>query len=233
MNHLTVIQLDDTLVIDSRLIAKELGIQHKNLLENIRNHQTSIEHFGAIAFKSREFKTSQGNTVQECFAYLNEEQATFVMTLSRNTPKVIQCKQNLVRAFFEARKALQEVIAPTVQQLMEENERLRKRIQELEGDGSFLRQVMEENTKLRRETWDAYMINCAVIKEIGNYQWIMGNHPNDPRPFRLLTVKKGDAPKIENAVLGFTTQDRAELGMFLNGTGNIIREKAGLSLQAG
>lgn len=225
MSYLTVTQLDDALVIDSRLIAKELGIQHKNFLQTIRNHLTVIEEDGQVMFETAPVTNTVGARLEQVFCYLNENQATFVMTLSRNTPKVIQCKQNLVRAFFEARKALQEVIAPTVQQLMEQNERLQRRIQELEGDDSNLRRLMAENTKLRREVWDAYMINCAVIKEIGNYQWVMGNHPNDPRTFRLLTVKKGDAPKVENAVLGFTAQDRTELGMFLNGTGAIIQSK--------
>jgi Rha family phage regulatory protein len=131
MSNITVTEINETLVVDSRMIAKELGIQHKNLIQNIRCHQTAIEYFGAVAFETREFKTAQGNSTQEVFAYLNEEQATFVMTLSRNTPKVIQCKQNLVRAFYDAKQAIKEKLVPKCVELLEENAKLKAQLADM------------------------------------------------------------------------------------------------------
>jgi phage regulator Rha-like protein len=103
MSNLSVIERDGALVIDSRLIAQDLGVQHKNFLETLDKYQNLIEEsFGIIAFETR--KSERGRS--ERVAYLNEDQATFVMTLSRNTDRVVQCKIALVKAFSEAKRQL-------------------------------------------------------------------------------------------------------------------------------
>lgn len=126
MSDLTVKEHNDKLVVDSRLIAESLGIKHKNFLATIEKYQTQIESsFGAIAFETREFKTKQGNRSSERYAYLTEEQATFLMTLSRNTEKVVQCKLELVKAFTKAKKLIKEVIPAQAQEI----EKLRLQLQ--------------------------------------------------------------------------------------------------------
>jgi Rha family phage regulatory protein len=118
MSDLTVKEHNDKLVVDSRLIAESLGIKHKNFLATIEKYQTQIESsFGAIAFETREFKTKQGNRSNERYAYLTEEQATFLMTLSRNTEKVVRCKLELVKAFIKAKKLIKEVIPAQNQEI--------------------------------------------------------------------------------------------------------------------
>lgn len=134
MTTISVIEMNGLLVVDSRLVAKELGLQHKNLLGNIRSHQTAIEHFGAIAFETREAKTVQGNKFQETIAFLNEEQAIFVMTLSRNTPRVIQCKINLVKAFSDAKKIIADKTIPNCQALTVENANLKAEVDRLKSE---------------------------------------------------------------------------------------------------
>lgn len=110
MSELTVENKDGILVVDSRLIAEELGIEHKTLMENINTHISKIESaFGAVSVEPRELKTTQGNTVSKRVAFLTEDQATFVMTLSRNTDKVIDAKIRLVTAFSRAKSALQSI----------------------------------------------------------------------------------------------------------------------------
>ncbi|VEP16093.1 hypothetical protein H1P_4020004 [Hyella patelloides LEGE 07179] len=111
MSNLTVEEHNSVLVVDSRLIAENLDIKHKNLLGNIEKYRKQIESgLGAIAFQTREFRTKQGNSSKERYAYLTEEQSTFLMTLSRNTDKVVQCKLELVKAFTKAKKLIKEVI---------------------------------------------------------------------------------------------------------------------------
>lgn len=105
-----IVSQNDCLVVDSRLIADELGIEHRALMQTIKKYLTEIQEFGALAFEMREFKTAQGNTSKETYCYLNEEQATFLMTLSRNTSQVIACKRNLVKAFSQAKQIIKEVI---------------------------------------------------------------------------------------------------------------------------
>lgn len=108
------------LVVDSRLIAEQLDIEHKSFLQTVTKHLDTIQQaFGSVAFEMREFKTKQGNTSTERWAWLNEDQATLVMTFSRNTPKVIECKVALVKGFSEAKEKLantrvqNQVVPPT------------------------------------------------------------------------------------------------------------------------
>lgn len=101
---------DGVLVVDSRLIAERLGIEHESFLKTIETHKASIEEaFGSFRFEIgvKEFvrKDGQKGATQFKYALLTEEQATALMTLSRNTPQVVELKINLVRAFSEARKA--------------------------------------------------------------------------------------------------------------------------------
>lgn len=125
MTNLSVFEHRGDLVVDSRLIAQELGIEHKNLLATIDKHLNRIQKFGTVAFETREFKTSRGNRSTERFAYLTEDQASFVMTLSRNTEQVLECKFNLVKAFSDARSIIKQVI-PAQQ---EEIEKLRLQLE--------------------------------------------------------------------------------------------------------
>ena len=96
---------DGSLVVDSRLIAQELGVTHKAFMETIRKYEKQAEQsFGILRFETAEIK---GRGQPEKFAYLTEDQATFLMTLSRNTPEVVRCKVMLVTQFSQAKKALQ------------------------------------------------------------------------------------------------------------------------------
>lgn len=62
MLELIVENRNGVLVVDSRLIAEELGIEHKNLLATINSRISEIEtEFGAVAFQTLELKTTQGN----------------------------------------------------------------------------------------------------------------------------------------------------------------------------
>ncbi|MDJ0577684.1 MAG: Rha family transcriptional regulator [Xenococcaceae cyanobacterium MO_234.B1] len=118
MSNLTVSEKNSVLVVDSRLIADSLLIKHKNLGATIEKYKSKIESsFGAIAFETREFQTKQGNRSVERYAWLNEEQSTFLMTLSRNTERVVQCKLELVKAFTKAKKLIKEVIPAQAQEI--------------------------------------------------------------------------------------------------------------------
>lgn len=114
MSNVTVIERNGVLVVDSRLIAERLAIAHKNLLATVDKYKQRAERtFGKIAFETR--KSERGKP--ERFAWLTEEQATFLMTLSRNTDEVVQCKLELVEAFCKAKRALEEVIPAQNQEI--------------------------------------------------------------------------------------------------------------------
>lgn len=112
MTNLIVCERDGLLVVDHRLISGELGIQPKNVLANIDNHLTtpeSVAAFGRVAFETETLKT-KGGMQETRVAYLNQPQAEFLMTLSRNTPQVIAAKRNLVSAFEKAKQLIKQVI---------------------------------------------------------------------------------------------------------------------------
>lgn len=67
------------LVVDSRLIAQDLGIKHKNFLETLNKYLSEIEEdWGRVAFETRVVKLPQGGSYKETWALLSEEQATLL-----------------------------------------------------------------------------------------------------------------------------------------------------------
>jgi phage regulator Rha-like protein len=122
MSTLTVIERGSLLVIDSRLIADYLEVAHKNVLGTLDKYKQRIESaFGIIAFETR--KSERGRA--ERFAWLTEEQSTFLMTLSRNTDKVVSCKLELVKVFSRAKEIINLVIPSQAQEI----ERLKLELQ--------------------------------------------------------------------------------------------------------
>lgn len=102
MSDLSAFEYDGELVVDSRLIAQELNIEHDSFMSTIQTYQTLTEQeFGIFRFQIGKTK---GRGRPERYVYLSEDQATFLMTLSRNTPEVVQCKLKLVKAFSKAKK---------------------------------------------------------------------------------------------------------------------------------
>ena len=96
------------LVVDSRLIAKELWIEHEVFLRTLKKHQAKIEErFGIIRFENGKIG---GRGRPEKYALLTEPQATILMTFSRNTEQVVDCKLRLVEAFEKAKQVIKKVI---------------------------------------------------------------------------------------------------------------------------
>jgi phage regulator Rha-like protein len=106
MAGLEIVNDGDVLYVDSRLIAERLGVEHDNFLQTVQSYQTQIEQvFGILLFETGKIK---GRGRPSRHALLTEDQATFVMTLSRNTPEVVQCKIDLVHSFSNAKKLLKQ-----------------------------------------------------------------------------------------------------------------------------
>ncbi len=114
MEHQLEIQnLNGIQVIDSRIIAKGLNINHKSLMETINEYKEELETLGVLPFQTAKPPKGTKGGRPETFCYLNELQCTFVITLSRNSPEVVKFKLSLVVAFDSAKKEvalLQEVI---------------------------------------------------------------------------------------------------------------------------
>ena len=90
--------------IDSRLLAVNMHNQHHNTIGLILKHLTAIESFGKVLFKTEPLPDSKTGQ-KERFALLNEDQSFYLVALSRNSPRVVELKGRLVKAFGEARRA--------------------------------------------------------------------------------------------------------------------------------
>jgi len=152
MTSLTIDQKEEQLVVDSRLVAEELGIDHKPFIRTIRKYQSEFEEMGQLIFENTTVTNSVGAVNQAIFCWLNEEQATYAMTLSRNTEKVRMCKRNLVKAFSEAKRQLEAQKQPqtyleALKALVaseEEKERLRLEQESLKEENQELATAVDE-----------------------------------------------------------------------------------------
>ena len=99
MDLIKIEKIGGELLVDSRLIAEELGNEHKNTLEVIRKFEEKLSKYGGVAFKTLPIETNGGlQRMTVCF--LNEKQATFLVTLSRNSEKAVDLKQKLIDSYF-------------------------------------------------------------------------------------------------------------------------------------
>lgn len=93
-------------VIESLLIAEELGIKHNNFVDSIKKHLPAIElYFGRVAFQTPTLNT-KGGLQKVSVACLTEDQAIFIAALSKNTEKVVAFKAKLVKSFSVYRSQL-------------------------------------------------------------------------------------------------------------------------------
>ena len=88
--------------VDSRILAEWLGNKHRTTFRVIRDYQAELEEHGKMCVKNTPSNAGQ----KERHALLNENQCFFILALSKNTPKVVQLKSAMVKAFGAARRAI-------------------------------------------------------------------------------------------------------------------------------
>lgn len=103
MNELVQLKRNEAFT-DSMVIAEGTGNKHKNVKELILKYQNEMREFGTLSVLNGE---STGGRPEQYYL-LNEEQATFLMTLLRNSPKVVAFKKELVRQFYKMRLFIKE-----------------------------------------------------------------------------------------------------------------------------
>lgn len=106
---LPIIIRDNIEIIDSRIIASRLNVNHSDWLQNvILKYQPEIEEeFGKIEFSVLKTENLKGGR-PERIAYLTEGQAYYIASLSKNTQPVKKIKALLVKSFLLAREWYKE-----------------------------------------------------------------------------------------------------------------------------
>lgn len=156
MSNIIVLERENVLVVDSRLVAARLGVEHSDWLRNIVvKYQNEIEQeFESIRFENGSSFRDDGsfNPKPERYALLTEDQVLVFTTYSRNTEQVRKCKRDLVKAFSEAKKRLASSDRPLTQiqmlvaiakQMAEQEQELLKQAEEQEK----LKQISQETVK--------------------------------------------------------------------------------------
>lgn len=139
---LQITEQNGDLVVDSRLIAARLDIEHDSFMRTIKKYEKRIEQrFGIIRFEIGRSQPNANGAVHEIkYALLTENQATTLMTFSKNTDAVIECKLDLVAAFSEAKQIIKTVIPQQNDRLRElelVNENMRLEIQRMDRMSSM------------------------------------------------------------------------------------------------
>lgn len=100
---ITLTQYNGEPRVDSRLLAEQLDNKHKNSMALIERYLAKFEEFGVAPFQTDKSLAGAAGGRPERFALLNEDQAFFLLALSRNSDRVVGLKAELIMAFREAR----------------------------------------------------------------------------------------------------------------------------------
>ena len=103
---LTLITNKDEARVDSRLLAQHLGNQHRPVMALIEKYADKFRGLNQLLFKNAVGERLQGGGNPERFALLTEDQAYFLLSLSRNSERVVNLKVKLIQVFSEARRAI-------------------------------------------------------------------------------------------------------------------------------
>lgn len=101
-----------------QIVSSEPKVSHRVISENTNNEQRSIrllidnnlkdfQEFGSLEFEIQKVKNSAGAINEQKTYWLNEQQATLLMTYLRNSEVVKTFKKNLVKAFFMMKEKLE------------------------------------------------------------------------------------------------------------------------------
>lgn len=89
----------------SEVVAMGTGVQHRKVRDAICRYRNELETFGKLAPYQAGFSGGRGRQVDYI---LNEQQATLLVTLMKNTPAVVAFKTELVRQFYAMRQELEQ-----------------------------------------------------------------------------------------------------------------------------
>ncbi|CAK1243772.1 Phage regulatory protein Rha (pRha) [Fructobacillus tropaeoli] len=92
----------------AEVIAEHTGNLYRSVSNLIRDNKNDLEEFGVLHFENAKPLTgAMGGRPKKVYR-LNEQQATFLITLLDNTPQVKEFKKALVKAFYSIKQELDQ-----------------------------------------------------------------------------------------------------------------------------
>src|SRR5690554_5909065 len=94
--------------IDTRVLAEQLELKHRSVFALLSRYKDDFKQLGLMRFQIAKPPKGTVGGRPEKYTMLNEDQAYLLLTYSRNTDRVRSLKVKLVKAFSEARKAVEQ-----------------------------------------------------------------------------------------------------------------------------
>lgn len=157
MNELVKI-VGNEVFTDSLVIAQGTGNKHESVQRRIRDYEKELLTLGQLGFEIRPVKYSRGTNEQKIYL-LNEQQATFLITLLKNTGIVVTFKLELVKQFYQMRQHIAEHSSPHWQQTRKESKL--NRLKETDE----IKRFIEYATKQGSRTPDRYYTNFSLLAD--------------------------------------------------------------------
>lgn len=162
----TLVQIvNDTPKVSHRTVAEFTDNKQDNIIQTITKNLSDFEEFGEVEVSTQKVQTAGGVQKQKTF-WLNEQQATLLMTYLRNSEVVRKFKKILVREFYIMKDTIQnntnlKELYGRIGGLVKANQDYREYILRLEDmlkqeeqkriphyDSDFLRDDMSLNEKI-------------------------------------------------------------------------------------
>ena len=94
----------------SLVIAEQCGLDHANsVIQLIKKYETDLKEFGLLVFQIQAKQKGKRGGGNKTYADLNEDQATYLITLFENTPIVRKFKLTLIKEFRKVVTELQRI----------------------------------------------------------------------------------------------------------------------------
>ncbi|MGG4776070.1 Rha family transcriptional regulator [Paenalcaligenes sp. Me52] len=93
--------------VDTRILAEYLGLQHRSVFALVTRYKSDFQELGHVRFEIAKLQLEPLGGRPQKYALLNEDQSYLLLTYSRNTARVRGLKVELVKAFKQARNALE------------------------------------------------------------------------------------------------------------------------------
>ena len=161
MNTLTKVVKNEPRI-SHRVVAEHTDNEQLTINKLISRNSSDFEEFGTLHVKIEKIQTKGGMQKAKTY-YLNEQQATLLMTYLRNNEIVREFKKALVREFYNMRKQPQISLI----QLKRENIELKRTLNRLLSQelDTNVEKFKEQNT-VYYEKWHEAKANLQKLKNI-------------------------------------------------------------------
>jgi len=132
-DSLQIKTVDNVLVVSTLDMCGGLEVEHKAILQLVKKYETDFQDIRTFTFQMLK---SGGRPTSFC--YLDEEQATFLITLMKNSPVIVKFKRRMTRQFYQMKKFIAQKV----------NQKANAEWLESRASGKLIRRVETDTLKI-------------------------------------------------------------------------------------